>query len=225
MLVQLQSCTHPPQKLPRQKTKLKNQTRRPFLPSSPQRSIPTPTPNQSISIETKSQQQKEMSYKPATTALVTGWFGCGVAATAVPVLIFWFSRVQHQAEYGQAYQNYQNQYGYMEVDNGSNKPWWYFGSSVQERQEPGGVERETSPVLLAAYLWSLTLFLGILFYGYVALRNNTSTEGVFVALLMFAAYSFISLVVFGSVEGGAVQTEGRMVDEHGFAGQFAVMVR
>lgn len=171
-----------------------------------------------------------MSYKPASIALQAGWFGGAAASVFLPLLVFWVSRVQngyHSQEY-QNYQNYRNNRndGYWYDDNNNNEgnnngtPWWYFGASDSE----AGREDEKAPaILIAGYLWSLSIFLGIVFYGYMALRSNSSTEGVMVALLMFAAYSFISLFVFGSVEG-AVETDGRVIEEHGFMGQVGVLV-
>lgn len=143
---------------------------------------------------------------------------------ALPIVIFWVSRAQNQ--YYSRYQQYQNnQYGgynnNYQNDEQSGTPWWYVGGSNGEK---GRQDEAAPPVLIAAYLWSLSIFLGIVFYGYMALKNNTNTEGIMVALVMFAVYSLLSLFVFGSVEG-AVETEGRVVEEHGFMGQLGVMVR
>ena len=41
---------------------------------------------------------------------------------------------------------------------------------------------------------------------------------------MWVCYSVIMLILLGSVEG-AVETEGRAIEENGFVGQLGVMVR
>lgn len=87
----------------------------------------------------------------------------------------------------------------------------------------------TPPILIATYLWSILVFHGILFYGYRALKysgSNTSSnpyDSIIVALVLFTNYNILCVLLLSNIDG-AIETEGPGVDEHGFVGQFGVMV-
>ena len=154
------------------------------------------------------------------------WFISGMLTIVIPLIIFVTSRRVNTDENddgeGDANNNNNNQ-----EDNQSTSPWWYFGmnDSSDNRRD----EESTPPILIASYLWSILVFHGILFYGYRALRysstnNNNPYDSIIVALVLFANYNILSVLLLSNVEG-AIETEGPGVEEHGFVGQFGVMVR
>ena len=82
-----------------------------------------------------------------------------------------------------------------EEENGGT-PWWYFsGGNERDRDE-----EKAPPVLIATYLWSLLIFLAIVFYGYHVMRTGADLHGVVVALCLFANFAIISMFLYGGVE-------------------------
>jgi hypothetical protein len=151
-------------------------------------------------------------------SLLAAWFGSGMLCVVVPLLVFAVSR---------SVNTYNNNNGNNNDDNNNNNnnqggtPWWFFAASGgQDRRDANGAP----PVLIATYLWSLLVFFGILFYGYHLMHEGMDLHGIVVALVLFANYSLLSVFLFSGVEG-AVETQGRNVEENGFVGQFGVMVR
>lgn len=134
------------------------------------------------------------------------WFVCGAVTILLPLTIFGISRLSYQYSSDNEEAD----------DNDNGTPWWFFGS--------GGDDGTTPPFLIATYLWSLLVFFGILFYGYQSItRIGADLSAIIAALVLFANYSILSMFLFAGVEG-AVETEGPEVDEHGFCGQFGVMM-
>jgi predicted permease len=149
----------------------------------------------------------------------TAWFASGAVTVFLPLLVMVIGRATNEWEGGEQQQN-----GGDNNNNGEDRqysaPWWYFGrSSNRERRED-----DTPPILIAVYLWSLLVFGGILFYGYRTIARGGDYTGIVAALVLFANYAVLSMFLFGGIEG-AIETEGRAVEEHGFVGQFGVMVR
>lgn len=102
-------------------------------------------------------------------------------------------------------------------------PWWWFFAS-EEQQRDREEEGAASPAVKFAYVWSMLLFLGILFLGVRELQNGGgNVSRLITALVVYANFCFVTMVLLGGLEGG-VQTEGREMEEQGFYAQFAVMV-
>lgn len=154
--------------------------------------------------------------QPLSGPLLYSWFGGGFSTVFIPLIVFaWSRRANTYNEDGN-----ENQDGNQ--DNQSSSPWWFFGTTVQDG---GGNNQDGAPpVLIATYLWSQLVFFGILFYGFYSMRAGTDLTSLVVALVLFANYSLLSLFLLGGVEG-AIETRGPGVEEHGFVGQFGVMVR
>jgi hypothetical protein len=129
-------------------------------------------------------------------------------------LIFTISRVTNSE---QQEENNGDNKNNNENDNNST-PWWFFGNSDRRDEE------RTPPILIATYLWSVLVFSGLVYYGYHHLNRSMDYNEIVVALVLFANYSILSMFLFSGVEG-AIETEGPGVEEHGFVGQFGVMVR
>ena len=157
---------------------------------------------------------------------IYGWFISGMLTILIPLIIFVTSRRVNTDEEdgGDANNNNNNN---NEENNQSTSPWWFFGSN---RGDDRRDEDRTPPILIASYLWSILVFHGILFYGYRAFRYSSSRSSsgqydtIIVALVLFANYNILSLLLLSNIEG-AIETEGPGVEEHGFVGQFGVMVR
>lgn len=149
---------------------------------------------------------------------IVGWFTSGFLTIFVPLIIFWTARARFAYQYNQNNNDNNNQDNNNEQDEFTT-PWWFWGGSGdRERREEDG-----SPALIATYLWSVLVFSGLLFYGYQHMNRTESLQGLVAVLVLFANYNFVSLLILGGVEG-AVETEGRAVEEHGFVGQFGVLV-
>jgi hypothetical protein len=156
--------------------------------------------------------------QPLAGPLQYTWFGGGFTTIFIPLLVFFSSRWANTGDYGDGDNDDHDASDNVEQFS---SPWWFFGSNMNGNRD--GNEDRAPPLLIATYLWSLLVFFGILFYGYYTMRAGTDLSGIVVALVLFANYSLLSLFLLGGVEG-AIQTNGTAVDEHGFAGQFGVMV-
>jgi hypothetical protein len=154
---------------------------------------------------------------PLAGPLLYAWFGGGFTTLLIPLLVFCSSRWANTADANENQGNEQN-----EEEEGSSSPWWFFGTNVDN--DAGGNDNSAPPGLIATYLWSLLVFSGLLFYGFYVMRAGTDLSGIVVALVLFANYSLLSMFLLGGVEG-AIESRGPAVDEHGFVGQFGVMVR
>lgn len=100
-------------------------------------------------------------------------------------------------------------------------PWWWFFASEETRHR-----REESssnnPALVFVYVWSLSLFLAILYFGHRELSNGSDLYRVVACLAVFANMAFLTLFLIGGLEG--VETGGRELEEQGFYSQFSVMM-
>jgi hypothetical protein len=158
------------------------------------------------------------------------WFISGMLTIIIPLIIFVTSRRVNTDDddgEGDANNNNNNNNNNNQENNQSSSPWWYFGMNGGNDNRRDG--ERTPPILIATYLWSILVFHGILFYGYRALRysstnNSNPYDSIIVALVLFTNYNILSVLLLSNVEG-AIETEGPGVDEHGFVGQFGVMVR
>jgi predicted permease len=143
--------------------------------------------------------------------ILIGWFSGAAGTIFLPLLIFTIARATNSE---QEENNGENN------DNNENNatPWWFFANSNRRDEE------RTPPILIATYLWSVLVFSGLVYYGYLHLKKSMDYNEIVVALVIFANYSILSMFLFSGVEG-AIETEGPAVEEHGFVGQFGVMVR
>jgi len=102
-------------------------------------------------------------------------------------------------------------------------PWWWFWGDNEEARRRRDEMNQASPALIFTYVWTLVLFLVLLYFGYRETRNGSDLFRVTTALVVFANLCFIVMILLGGLEGG-VQTEGRELEEQGFYGQFGVMM-
>ena len=154
---------------------------------------------------------------------IYGWFISGMLTILIPLIIFVTSRRVNTDDDDEGDANNDNN---NQENNQSASPWWYFGMNGNEDRRDG---ESTPPILIATYLWSILVFHGILFYGYRAFRYSSSNssnpyDSIIVALVLFTNYNILSILLLSNIEG-AIETDGPGVDEHGFVGQFGVMVR
>lgn len=177
-------------------------------------------------------------------------YGSAMVVFVVPLLIFGVARVTHGNENQQnddqdEDNNYNNQGQYDNQQNGGCRwwqwgcndnyqyeqndsrdeeenalPWWWPWSEDERRRE---AEDMASPTLVVIYLWTLLMVGGILFYAYKTVKDLRDMVGLAVSLLMLANFAFISCLYLGSLEG-AVQDDGRVIEEQGFYGQFGVLL-
>ena len=148
--------------------------------------------------------------QPLAGPLLHSWFGGGFSTIFIPLLVFLISRWAHTSDDNDNADN---------NNDAASSPWWFFGTTVHDNNPNDGAP----PVLIATYLWSLLVFFGILFYGFYVMRTGSDLAALVVALVLLANYSLLSLFLLGGVEG-AIETDGPAIDEHGFAGQFGVMM-
>jgi len=102
--------------------------------------------------------------------------------------------------------------------SGDEIPWWYFWGG-ERRGEP---ESEGRGALIFVYLWSSLLFVGLVLYGNYVFRRNNEFEGLQGALFMHTNFAFLCLILVLGL--GAVNFEGREIEDHGWLGQFSVCV-
>lgn len=101
-------------------------------------------------------------------------------------------------------------------------PSWYSGWAKTEEEKEQMIENgETSSALMFVYIWQIVMFITILVYGYVVIRQNRVITGVLIALVVYANMSFLSMWMLAD---GTIVTDGEMVQKTGFYGQFSVLM-
>lgn len=140
-----------------------------------------------------------------------------------------YNAVQGQAAYNNQI-NYKNdcywwQWGCDDEYQPQNKqeeenhaPWWWMWSEDERRQEG-----EVSPTIIIIYVWHVVLLLGLTIYGRRAVVGGGSLYGVSATCLMFANYSFISMLFLGGLQG-AILDDASILDENGWYGQLGVLL-
>jgi hypothetical protein len=178
------------------------------------------------------------------------WFGSGLLSILFPLVVFGVARIRLHSEQAQeeggddgaGVQGYNNcrwwQWGcrttYWDRDGNQeqdqqqqqqqrdeNLPWWYFfaDEETRRRREESG---SNNPSLVFVYVWSLSLFLAILYFGHRELKNGSDLYRVVACLAVFANLAFLSLFLIGGLDG--IQTNGRELEEQGFYAQFPVLM-
>ena len=77
--------------------------------------------------------------------------------------------------------------------------------------------------MLFAYLWTLLFFAGMAYLVNTTRKTIEPVEGLRLALFGFANYCFVVIILLVGVEG-AIETEGREIEEDGFYGQRSVLL-
>ena len=125
----------------------------------------------------------------------------------------------HWYNWGCSNQNqYNNNQGSADNRQEESAPWWWFGAGEDRRRD----EFRANPALVFAYVWSLSVFVALLHFGFQGVRNGHS-KVVIVALLMFANLAFLLMVLLQGVEG-IVEVDGPELEENGFCGQMGVLM-
>lgn len=117
-----------------------------------------------------------------------------------------------------------NRGGEYEQNDGSNDeergaPWWYIWGE-REGRDP---EEEGSGAVLFVYLWTLLLFAGLIYVGNMTRMNISNLQTLRLTLFAFVNYCFVIMVLLIGLEG-AIETEGREMEEDGFYGQRSVLL-
>jgi len=101
-------------------------------------------------------------------------------------------------------------------------PSWFSGWTVtEEEREQMMTDGETSSALVFAYIWQIIMFIVIIVYGYIVIKQNRVVTGVTVALVVFANMCFLGMWMLAD---GSIVTDGEFVQKTGFYGQFAVLM-
>ena len=178
------------------------------------------------------------------------YFGSAAFSILLPLLMFWIARGTNNQQGGQNnynnnnrngnnYNNFYNQdrckwwqWGCRDIDyyeNGNGgggnqnrqdgRPWWWLWAEDERRPEDA-----TNPTLVVIYLWSLVLFLALVFVGFRIQKNEAYDNRILSgALMVFANLTIIGMLFLGGLEG-AVQADGPEMEENGFYGQFGVLL-
>lgn len=97
-------------------------------------------------------------------------------------------------------------------------PWWWLWSEDDQRKE--GV---TAPTVIVIYVWHLVLLWALTIYGRRSVVGGGSLYGVSALCLMFANYSFISMLFLGGLEG-AIFDDAAQLGANGWYGQTGVLL-
>eukprot|EP00536_Pseudo-nitzschia_multiseries_P012300 jgi/Psemu1/290193/fgenesh1_pg.464_\ len=101
-------------------------------------------------------------------------------------------------------------------------PSWFSGWTVsEETREQMMEDGEVSSALKFTYVWQIIMFVVILAYGFLVIRQNRVVTGVTVALVLFANMCFLGMWMLAD---GSIITDGEIIQETGFYGQFAVLM-
>ncbi|KAL3909130.1 MAG: hypothetical protein SGARI_002753, partial [Bacillariaceae sp.] len=118
--------------------------------------------------------------------------------------------------------NYQNgeDGGGNSGDEQDRTPWWFVWG--EQQREGGQEEEEGSTAVLIIYIWTLVAVAGMIYLANTTGMAANKLEGLRWALLGFANYCFVTMVLLIGLEG--IDTEGRALEEDGFYGQTAVLL-
>jgi len=101
-------------------------------------------------------------------------------------------------------------------------PAWFSGwTKTEEEREQMMKEGETSSAMVFVYIWQIIMFITILVYGYIVIKQNRIVTGVTVALVVFANMCFLCMWMLAD---GSIVTDGEYVQRTGFYGQFSVLM-
>jgi len=98
-------------------------------------------------------------------------------------------------------------------------PWWY----IWGEREGDEREEEGNGAVVFVYLWTLVFFAGLVYVGNTTEMTINRIQALRWALLGFANYCFVTIVLLVGLEG-AIETDGREIEEDGFYGQRAVLL-
>jgi hypothetical protein len=97
-------------------------------------------------------------------------------------------------------------------------PWWWLWSE-DERREDGVI----APTVIVVYVWHLIVLWALFIHGRRSVVGGASLHGVAATCLMFANYSFVSMLLLGGLTG-AVFDDADSLDKDGWYGQIGVLV-
>lgn len=101
-------------------------------------------------------------------------------------------------------------------------PAWFSGwTQTEEEREQMMNDGETSGAMIFVYIWQIIMFIVIVVYGCIVIRQNRVVTGVTVALVVFANMCFLSMWMLAD---GSIVTDGEFVQKLGFYGQFSVLM-
>jgi len=101
-------------------------------------------------------------------------------------------------------------------------PGWFSGWSKSEEEREQMIEDgETSMAMKFIYVWQMLMFMVLLAYGFLVVRQKRIVTGLLIALFMFTNMSFLSMWMLAD---GSIYTDGEYVQQMGFYGQFSVLV-
>ena len=91
-----------------------------------------------------------------------------------------------------------------------------------ERREGNPEEEEGSTAVLFIYIWTLVAVAGMIYLANTTGMAANKLEGLRWALVGFANYCFVTMVLLIGLRG--IETEGRALEVDGFYGQTAVLL-
>lgn len=101
-------------------------------------------------------------------------------------------------------------------------PSWFSGWTVSEEQREQMLEEgQTSGALIFTYVWQILMFIVILAYGFIVIKQNRVVSGLTVALVVFANMCFLAMWMLAD---GTIITDGDYIQDIGFYGQFPVLM-
>lgn len=101
-------------------------------------------------------------------------------------------------------------------------PTWYSGFQTTEEERMEMEDNLENPGSLKfVYVWQLIIFIAIMVYGTVVIRNNRNPTGLIVALLVWSNFAFISMWLMAD---NSIETEGERAFRWGFYGQISVLI-
>jgi hypothetical protein len=101
-------------------------------------------------------------------------------------------------------------------------PTWYSGwATTEEEAQERHENREQPGSLKFVYVWQVLMFMVIIGYGLLVIRENRNPTGLIVALVVWSNFAFMSMWLMAD---GSIATEGEDVYRSGFYGQMSVLI-
>jgi uncharacterized Tic20 family protein len=162
---------------------------------------------------------KQWWYDVRRNPLLMAWNVSTFISVIVPLIVYWVRRSNEQAS-GDGENNNGWTWWWSNNNNENNNDneqggWWYrFWSGENDRRE----EEQGSGGLVFVYLWTLVMFVVLVYHGHGHILSRSSNGSFLLALFMFANLSFVALLLTGiSIRN----MDERAMEEQGFFGMFA----
>jgi len=164
-------------------------------------------------LDTCSHSTRQWLYDIRQSPLLLAWNLTAILSVLVPLITYWICASRNPENDDNGWTWWWNNNN--ENNNDNERGWWYnLWSGGEERRD----EEQGSGALVFVYLWTLVMFVILVYYGHGHIKNTSDNRTFLLALIMFANLAFVACILTAC----SMQMDERQVEERGFFGVFAM---